>query len=172
VADGLLYSYGCDIHVYQKECRLGRAPLAQALERYAWEFYTGKEGQWSPDVGAAASIMAGNDVMSVAYNAYLGAYLALYATPANQVMLRSAPRPEGPWSQEVLAMDVSHPPPAKYWVYDAVAHPEFELHGGRTQYVTYSRMTSTFTSEMHLVEVVLERNAGGGTMAAAKLVAP
>jgi len=154
-----------------KECRLGRAPLAQALERSAWEFYTGRNGQWSPDVGAAASVMAGNDVMTVAYNAYLGEYLAVYATPwVNRVMLRSAPRPEGPWSQEALAIDVSDQPPVSHWVYDAVAHPELETHGGKRQYITYSRMTSDVASEMHLVEVELERNASNEAVDAVKLV--
>jgi hypothetical protein len=40
---------------------------------------------------------------------------------------------------------------------DAQAHPEYNLHGGQTMFVTYSEPTSTFGSQFRLVAVQLER---------------
>jgi hypothetical protein len=39
------------------------------------------------------------------------------------------------------------------WVYDAQAHPEFNVGGGKTMYVTYSRATGAFASEVRLVAI-------------------
>jgi hypothetical protein len=163
----LLYVYACDSNGYLKECRIGRVPLDDALDRSAWQFYTGR--RWSDDVTAATSVLAGNDVMTIAYNAYLGKYLAVYAPPfVNQVMLRSSLRPEGPWSDEVLAIDLNDHPPTDLWVYDAAAHPEFEARGGETQYVTYSLFLGNpgagdYRSETRLVEVTLNRSDGSAS---------
>ena len=70
--------------------------------------------------------------------------------------MRSAPAPEGPWSRPVQAFKAMAPVGDPGWVYDALPHPEVSPDGGRTQYVTYSRSTGPFASEMRVVEVVLE----------------
>jgi hypothetical protein len=38
-------------------------------------------------------------------------------------------------------------------VHDAHSHPEYDVNGGQTFLVTYSRSTGAFTSEIRLVEV-------------------
>lgn len=42
--------------------------------------------------------------------------------------------------------------------YDAHAHSEYDANGGQTIYVTYSRATGTFSSEVRLVAVQLQKN--------------
>jgi hypothetical protein len=47
--------------------------------------------------------------------------------------------------------------PSSGTVYDAQAHPEYDLNGGQTIFVSYSRNTpAPFTSEMRSVEVELQ----------------
>ena len=150
----MLYVYGCDTLQGKKLCRLGRVPLVQALDRRAWQYFV-NGANWTNDLGAASVVMEGNDVLSVAYNRHLRAYVAIYAKPlANQVLLTTAPRPEGPWTQPVVAFDTLKP--EQLWVYDALAHPELERENGRIQYVSYSRRSGA-GSEMRLVEMELAR---------------
>ena len=97
--------------------------------------------------------------MSVSWNSYLQSYVAVYSPPFSQnVMLRTSPAPEGPWSAELAAFVAM--PPVSGNVYDAHAHSEYDANGGQTIYVTYSRSTGTFTSEVRLVAMEL-RAAGG-----------
>jgi hypothetical protein len=41
--------------------------------------------------------------------------------------------------------------------YDAQAHPEYDVEGGQTMYVSYSRGTGDFTSEIRLEAVTFAR---------------
>lgn len=153
----LLYAYGCQSKGWTKQCQVARVPLGDALDPRVWTYYGGKIG-WTSEASSAVPVIEANDIMSVAYNRYLGAYLAVYSPPmTNHVMVRTAPRPEGPWSEAVTAF-VTRAPHA-LWVYDAQAHPDYEEDEGRVQYVTYSLATSDKTSEIRLVKVELERNA-------------
>jgi len=70
-------------------------------------------------------------------------------------MMRTAPAPEGPWSREVHAFDALSP--VSGTVDDAQSHPEYNLNGGQTMFVTYSHATGTFSSEFHLVAVQLAK---------------
>ena len=62
--------------------------------------------------------------------------------------------PEGPWSNETF---VAKPmaPVGGGAVYDAIAHEELSLDTGRRIFVSYSRGTGSFLSEMRLIEVAL-----------------
>jgi len=42
-------------------------------------------------------------------------------------------------------------------IYDALAHPEYDVDSGRMMYVSYSRSTGAFSSEVRLVAVELAR---------------
>jgi hypothetical protein len=70
-------------------------------------------------------------------------------------MMRTAPNPEGPWSREVLAFTAIAPASEGSPVSDAQAHPEYNVNGGRTMFVSYSHATGEFSSEFHLVAVQL-----------------
>jgi hypothetical protein len=70
-------------------------------------------------------------------------------------MIRTAPSPEGPWSGEKILFTAKQPTSGN--VYDARAHSEYDLNGGQTIFVTYSRTTGAFLSEVRLVSVQLQR---------------
>ena len=94
--------------------------------------------------------------MSVSYNDSLEEYVAIYSRVLSKdVMIRAAPSPEGPWSDEVKAFTV-FPPKDGGNVYDALAHPEYNVDGGRIMFVTYTRGTGPFASEMRLFSIELK----------------
>ena len=77
---------------------LTSAPLERALERDAWRYWSG--AGWSPDAASASELFHGAPIMSVHFNAYLGAYVAVYSAPlSDDVVLRTAPSLSGPWSE-------------------------------------------------------------------------
>jgi hypothetical protein len=153
IRDGMLYVYGCGTPNGGLDvgCRLGRVDPAQVTNPGAWMYYTGSG--WSAKIGNAASVFSGEGILSVAWNTYLNEYVAVYSDPfSNNVMLRTAPNPEGPWSGPTLAFVAM--PPSSGDVYDAQAHTEYDVNGGETFYVSYSRSTpAAFTSEVRLVAV-------------------
>ena len=156
VSNGTLYVYGCQItnDGADEGCRLGKVPPASAQVRSAWQFYAGN-GNWSSRVSDAVSVFTGSSIASVSWNSFLQRYVAVYSKPFSQdVMLRTAVNPEGPWSREIIAFTAMQPFQGN--VYDAHAHSEYDANGGQTIYVTYSRATGGFSSEVRLVAVQLQ----------------
>lgn len=150
-----LFIYGCEMQVEDvyKPCRLARVRVERVLERRAWKFYQG-QGQWSPDLASAVTVFRGNNMMSVFYNEYLSRYVAVYSQPlGTRVMMRTAERPEGPWSRATELFKCDESMGFMGWIYDALAHPELSTDGGRTMYITYSRHTGLFRTEFRLVAV-------------------
>lgn len=153
---GTLYVYGCGIPTgsgFDKGCRLGRVDPANVLDRSAWTYYTGSG--WSPQISQAQSVFSGDSFLSVEWNAFLNEYVALYSQPfSNNVLLRTAPQPEGPWSSPIQAFVAMAPSSGN--IYDVLAHPEYDLNGGQTIFVSYTRATpAPFTGEVRLVKVEL-----------------
>ena len=121
----------------------------------AWTFYAGNE-HWSSQIEDAVSLLIGSSIVSVSWNSFLEQYVAVYSPPFSQnVVMRTAPNPEGPWSREVVAFVAMQPVQGN--VYDAHAHSEYDLDGGETIFVTYSRATGTFSSQVRLVSIQLQR---------------
>lgn len=157
ISGGMLYVYGCGTpsNGGDKGCRLAKVDPANAQERNSWSFYTGS-GNWSSSVGDAVSVFTGSSIMSVSWNNFLQQYVAVFSPPFSQnIEMRTAPNPEGPWSREVTAFVAMQPVSGN--VYDAHAHPEYDENSGETIFVTYSRSTGSFTSEVRLVSVQLQR---------------
>jgi hypothetical protein len=160
ISEGTLYVYGCGTpsNGTDKGCRLGRVDPGSVQDRNAWTFYAGN-GNWSSQLGDAISVFNGSSIVSVSWNDFLQQNIAVYSPPFSQnVMMRTAPNPEGPWSSEVVAFVAMQPVQGN--VYDAHAHSEYDLGGGETIFVTYSRSTGTFSSEVRLVSVQLQRPSG------------
>lgn len=160
ISDGTLYVYGCGTpsNGSDKGCRLANVDPAQVQNRNAWTFYAGN-GDWSPQVSDSVPLFTGGSIMSVSWNRYLQSYVAVYSRPFSQnIMLRTSHAPEGPWSAEIRAFVAMQPVSGN--VYDAHSHSEYDVNGGQMIYVTYSRSTGTFTSELRLVAVELQ--AAGG----------
>jgi len=151
---GTLYVYGCGTPTNGGDtgCRLGRVDAGQALDRGAWTFYA-RNGQWSSQIADAVPVFDASSIVSVWWNSFLQKYVAVYSKAFSEnIVMRTAPAPEGPWSDEMPLFTAMKP--AEGNVYDAHAHPEYG--NGQTIYVTYSRATAPFRSEVRLVAVRLE----------------
>jgi len=158
VLDKEVFIYGCELgeNPLTKPCKLARVPMADILDRSAWAFYAGN-GEWSPEVSRSKEIFDGNDMMSVFFDSYLNRFVAIYSAHlGSTAMIRTAPHPEGPWSEPVELFSVQAPENLNGWVYDFLAHPEFSQDNGRIIYVTYSKKIDQMYSELRLVAVELE----------------
>jgi hypothetical protein len=152
-----LYAYGCNTSNFAVACKLGRVALESVTQLSAWTFYAGNEN-WSSRLGDALPVFTGNPILNVSWNDYLQQYVAVYNSPLSEnVMMRTAPNPQGPWSREVMAFTALKPAPGQSHVHDAQAHPEYNVNGGQTMFVTYSHASGEFTSEIRLVSVLLSK---------------
>jgi Domain of unknown function (DUF4185) len=157
IAAGTLYIYGCatPTNNSDKGCRLAKVDPAIVLNRAAWNFYAGN-GNWSSQLSNAISVIPDANILSISWNDYLQQYVAIYSRLlSNSIMIRTAPNPEGPWSGERTAFVAM--PPTSGDVYDARSHAEYDLNGGQTIFVTYSRTTGSFSSEVRLVSMQLQQ---------------
>lgn len=155
MADDLLYVYGCKQEGFDKPCYLGRVSPARILDRSTWSYYQGPQ-QWTATLSEAIPLFSGNDIISISYNAYLEHYLAVYSRPLGRtVVARTATTPEGPWSPEVPLFEAEAPTNELGWIYDALAHAEYQQENGQTIYISYSRETDFLAFEMRLVKVEL-----------------
>jgi hypothetical protein len=158
MVNGTLYAYSCGASQNGKPCLLARVGPANVWNRSAWTYYAGN-GNWSSNISSAVVVFEGLDILSVSWNAYLQRYIAIYAYPlSNNVMARTATAPEGPWSGEKKIFTARAPVDGSD-TYDAQAHQEYDVAGGQTMYVSYSRGTGDFTSEIRLEAVTLGRVA-------------
>jgi serine/threonine protein kinase len=160
VVDGEeLYAYACEGRGESVPCLVARVPLSDVMDRTAWRFYAGADS-WSRHWEAAKPVMSAAEDMTVHWNEHLGRYLAIHIVPHERSFaLRTAERPQGPWSDERVYVVGVAPPPGKHWQHNetALGHPEFAREGGRIEYVTYHRPTGAFwTGETRLVEITFE----------------
>ena len=161
VLKGRLYAYGCKLDGLKKPCYVARVNMAKALNRNAWKFYAG-QGQWVAACERARPVFTGNDIMSVFFNPYLNRFMALYSRPLeSRVMVRTAAKPEGPWSEAIEAFKTKTPLVDPRWVYDGLAHPEYSKENGRILFITYSRRIGFLESEMRLVTMEIEKTSTG-----------
>lgn len=138
LADGDdLLAYTCEgKNGLDKPCRLARAPLADALDRAAWRFYAG-DGDWSSDAKDADELFQGAPMMTVHRHPASGLYVAAYTEPVStHIVMRTAPAPEGPWS-DAATLHRPHTPLAGTTIYGSLIHPELARDGGATDYLTY-----------------------------------
>jgi hypothetical protein len=157
ISNGVLYVYGCgnSLDGLDKGCRVGKVAPATVQDRTTWLFSAGN-GNWSSSVSQAVPVFNGLDILSVAWNAYLQRYVAVYSSLFSQnVVMRTSPAPEGSWSDELLLFTAMSPVDGGN-TYDAQAHSEYDANGGQTIYVTYSRSLGNFRSEVRLVSVSLQ----------------
>jgi hypothetical protein len=91
-------------------------------------------------------LFEGSPNMTVHFNEQLGRWLALYIS-WGQIVLRSAPALEGPWSDEVPL----YRPPEDNALH-ALGHAEFQEQRGAVEYVSYLA-----ENQFHLLRVELAR---------------
>jgi len=151
-----LYAYGCYNSELSVPCVLGRVDLADFTDLSEWRFYSGN-GNWSSQLSDAMWVFTANHILNVSWNDYVQRYVAVYNQPlSGKVMIRTALAPEGPWSAGVMAFEALQPAAGQSPVGDAQAHPEYNVNGGQTIFVTYTHGTGPFTSEERLVSVQLQ----------------
>lgn len=150
-----LYLYGMRSNFCVYSVFVARAPINRALERDAWRFYAGAN-HWSEDWKQAAEIMLASRSLSVHWNPHLRKYLSVSSLNfSNQVEIRTADRPEGPWSRAFVIDTVVMPAIPQSTNSRAVGHPELAQDNGRIEILTYRRPTGDFNDEIRLLEIVL-----------------
>lgn len=151
VKDGMLYLYGCerDERDFTAHCRIARAPLDQVTTRSAYTFWDGKG--WTPDIARAVrSVPGSTSGFSVAWNPDLQRFTAVYNNGYGKaVLLRTAPRLEGPWSDEITLLTAEGP------IYATYQHPDLAAPGRRTLSVSYYFSQGQFKGEIRVFAITL-----------------
>lgn len=155
VVSGFVYLYGCTSipEKLDSACSVVRAPAADAASAADWQTWDGSA--WNADLTRAATVLHGPPGdLSVSFNPHLGQFIAVYSGIfSNDVSMRSAPRPEGPWSAPQKLFTALAPSSGND--YAGKEHPELAEDGGRTLVVSYARPTGTFDEEVRLSSVTL-----------------
>ena len=149
-----LFAYACSCANWKCPCVIGRAPASQALDRRSWRFYGGS-GSWTEDWRSARPILDAALGFTVHWNRHLRRYLAAYTVPLDgkTIAIRSAPSPEGPWSDIQVQFETLRPVEENGWNVAGLAHPELSGVDDRVQYFTYRRATGFLSGQFHLLEV-------------------
>jgi hypothetical protein len=135
----------------------GLEGASKILREYA------QDDRLADDVGAtitAKPLFGGMpSEMSVSYNDYLGAYLAVHSFELDgKIVGRTAPNPWGPWSEPATLWQVkpehSYKLPYSFpLIYAGKEHPQLAKDEGRTIYLTYIEFEEYYP---HLIEVTLK----------------
>lgn len=151
---GWLYAYACNGDGWGKPCRVARVAPEDVLDRAAWSFWDGDD--WQGDVDRSAEIFDGNAQITVSWSPALDRFVATHMDGVGDtVVLRTAPAPEGPWSDAVDAFQ-TEPAYGDAFTYCGLGHAEYARDGGLTQIISYFRSTGDWTGEIRTVEVEVE----------------
>ncbi|CQD02776.1 DUF4185 domain-containing protein [Mycobacterium europaeum] len=146
--DGYLYQFGTPSG-RSGAAFLSRVPPGQLPDLTKYQYWNGDEGgRWVPNnPGAATPIFPGPvGEMSAQYNNYLKQYLVLYTNGgSNDVVARTAPTPQGPWSPEQPLVSSFSMPGG---IYAPMIHP---WSSGRDLYFNLSLWSAYDVMLMHTV---------------------
>jgi hypothetical protein len=152
---------------------LARVPAAQIASPGAYEYWDASSGawtsglwdaapgSWSPALDSLPPLIRQfgmHNGIDVAYNAFLGKWLAVYTTRfMTSLNARVADSLTGPWSaDEAVLIDCARyhqsSAQAPFACYSGAQHEYYQRDGGRTIYVTYSNSESYL---VHLREIRL-----------------
>jgi hypothetical protein len=102
--DGYVYLFGTP-NGRAGSAHVARVPEASVLTKAAYQYWTGSAWVTGADTQAATIVPAQVAELSVQYNAFLGRWLMMYFDQGvNAIVLRSAPAPQGPWSDETVVV--------------------------------------------------------------------
>ncbi len=144
--DGYVYSYGTPSG-RGGSAYLARAPQDAVADLSRYQYWNADQNNWVPNNPAAATVVVPGPVgeMSVQYNDHLKQYLMLYGNGANDVVARTAPAPQGPWSPEQLLVSSNQIPGG---IYAPMIHP---WSSGRDLYFNLSLWSAYDVMLMHTV---------------------
>ncbi len=98
----------------------GGTALTGVLDPGAYEYWDGDAEKWVDDITDATTVLrAPASELSTMWNGHLNKYTAMYSQGFNSVVMRTADKPEGPWSEATTLIDYSMLP----GVYGAFMHP-------------------------------------------------
>ena len=108
---------------------------------------------WSADINQAVPLFPATSSWStVGQNSYLNGYLRTESTLFdNRLYMRAASRPEGPWSDPALPVDLGAPAGAEMFF----QHPEYG--DGQSILLSYVVWLGPYRSEFQLVRVTLHQ---------------
>lgn len=151
VRDGFVYLYGMLVIDGSRGVGVARAPEGRVRDRSAYQTWNGTA--WVSSLSDAATLFANvPGAVSVSWNEYLGQYVAVHSLAlTNRVVLRTAPRPEGPWGAPLDLFTGQMP--GEGVNYAGEQHPELAQDGGRTVFVSYYRPQGFLRGELRMVRV-------------------
>lgn len=151
--DGYTYLYGCDIVAGSLEsyCRVARVRTGDILNRDKYSFWTGSA--WVADLAQSKAVVPGSTSgFSVMYSESLKSYVSVKVPAFSKIIeLRTAQRPEGPWSTPVTAYT------APSGIYAAYLHPE--LSKDNTLSISYYRDEGNWKGYVHLISVEVKADS-------------
>lgn len=154
VHDGFVYLYGTREIGASAGIAVARVAQAEVREREAYQVWDGSA--WVDDVSEAAAVFS--DVPgspTVAWNEALQHFVAVHSFGlSNRVVARTAPAPEGPWSEPIDLFTGMEP--EQNFNYAGRQHPVLALDDGRTLFVSYYRPLGPGQGTLRLVRVELE----------------
>jgi hypothetical protein len=145
--DGFIYSFGTPSG-RGGAAFLSRVPARSLPDLTKYQYWNGDSNSWVPaDPSKATPIFPGPvGEMSAQYNSYLKQYLVLYTNGgSNDVVARTAPAPQGPWSPEQMLVSSWQMPGG---IYAPMIHP---LSSGRDLYFNLSLWSAYDVMLMHTV---------------------
>jgi hypothetical protein len=149
-----LYAFACDASSLSRPCTIGRVLTADATDRSAWTFWTGKT--WSTKLSDMESVFNGGLGMTLFK---LGeTWTVVYAgNLSNDIQARTANAITGPWSDETKLFTADRKGDDG-WTYDSYVHTELTSADAKTLYVTFTRSNHQgwFGSETVLERVDLK----------------
>ena len=95
---------------------LARVPQGFVPDLTKYEYWN---GSWVPNNPAAATPVIPGPVgeLSAQYNTYLKQFLMMYGKDSGDIVVRTAPAPEGPWSPEQMIVSAAETPGGVYAPY-------------------------------------------------------
>jgi Domain of unknown function (DUF4185) len=116
--DGYIYSFGTPPG-RGGAAYLARVPQGLVPDLTKYQYWNSDQNAWVPNNPSAATPVIPGPVgeMSTQYNTYLKQYLVLYCNGANDVVARTAPAPQGPWSPEQMLVSSMQMPGGIYAPY-------------------------------------------------------
>jgi len=116
--DPYLYSFGTP-DGRGGSAYVARVPPGFIPDLTKYEYWNSDSNSWIPNNPAAATPVIPGPVgeMSAQFNTHLKQYLILYCNGANDVVMRTAPAPQGPWSPEQLLVSSMQIPGGIYAPY-------------------------------------------------------